>query len=41
MQEIKDWVAREREAAEAAALRDATAVTDMDYDNDKKSGVCR
>lgn len=39
MQEIKDWVAREREAAEAAALRDATAVTDMDYDNDKKSGA--
>ena len=39
MQEIKDWVAREREAAEAAALKDATAVTDMDYENDKKSGV--
>ena len=38
MQEIKDWVARERQAAEEAAAKENMAITDMDYEHDKRGG---
>jgi adenylate kinase len=38
MNEIKEWVQREKAAAEAAALKENTALTDMDYHEEKKGG---
>jgi hypothetical protein len=39
MGEIKEWVARERAAAEEAAKKESLAVTDMDYVEEKKGGA--
>lgn len=39
MQEIKDLVQREREAAERAALAENTAISDMDYEEKNRGGI--
>ena len=39
MDDIKAWVQREREAAEAAAAKENLAVSDMDYMEDRNAGA--